>query len=628
MALMEDVNIGVHDLLGDEGALLTWKDLNVTARGTKTAEKSSRRPTILEGVTGYAEPGKVLAIMGPSGSGKSTLLDALAGRLLSNMKQSGEILINGRNQVLAYGTSAYVTQDDILMTTLTIKEAVYYSALLQLPESMTKSEKMHRADNAIKMMGLQDAANTTIGGRTTSGISGGQRRRVSICMEILTRPQLLFLDEPTSGLDSAASYHVMSYIIKLASQEKTTVVASIHQPSSEVFELFQSLCLLTYGKLVYFGDTSAAIKFFAENGFPCPSMRNPSDHYLRIINNDFESDQEGGKNTGNAINILCDSYKSSEEYLKVETLVCTMREHKGARLERRSQAKLITQCHVLIKRSSVNMYRDAGYYRLRLVMYVAVCTCLGSIFHYLDNSYGSIQTRASFFAFTGGFLTFMAIGGFPSFVEDMKIFGRERLNGHYNVSAFVISNTISSIPYLFMISIIPGSICYYLSGLQKGFDRFLYFALALFSGISVVESLMMIIASIVPDYLMGITLGAGIQGLVFLVCGFFRLPNDLPNILWKYPMHYFFYGTYVTQGLFKNEFEGLNFTGGSDLGVKKMFTGEEILRDVLQAQVNYSKWVNLAIVLVMVVIYRIIFFGIIKISEIRQNKGRKIITPL
>ncbi|KAL9273406.1 ABC transporter G family member 1-like protein, partial [Drosera capensis] len=145
-------------------------------------------------------------------------------------------------QVLAYGTSAYVTQDDTLMTTLTVQEAVYYSAQLQLPSSMSKSEKLERADRTIKEMGLQDAIHTRIGGWSKRGISGGQKRRVSICIEILTRPPLLFLDEPTSGLDSAASYHVMSRIIKLAEKDRRTIIASIHQPSSEVFELFHNLC--------------------------------------------------------------------------------------------------------------------------------------------------------------------------------------------------------------------------------------------------------------------------------------------------------------------------------------------------------------------------------------------------
>jgi len=144
------------------------------------------------------------------------------------------------------------------MATLTVREAVYYSALLQLPNSMAISEKLARADMVIREMGLQDSMDKIIGGRTIRGISGGQKRRVSICMEILTRPKLLFLDEPTSGLDSAASYHVMSYIAKLAQQEGTTVVASIHQPSSEVFELFNKLCLLSRGKLVYFGLASTA----------------------------------------------------------------------------------------------------------------------------------------------------------------------------------------------------------------------------------------------------------------------------------------------------------------------------------------------------------------------------------
>ncbi|XP_074270866.1 ABC transporter G family member 1-like [Silene latifolia] len=583
----------------------------------------SSRTTILEGLTGYAEPGKVLAIMGPSGSGKTTLLDALAGRLLSNMKQSGKIMINGRNQALAFGTSAYVKQDDILMTTLTIREAVYYSALLQLPEKLSKTEKLERADNAIKMMGLENAIDTIIGGRTTAGISGGQRRRVSICTEILTRPRLLFLDEPTSGLDSAASYHVMSYIINLARQEQTTVVASIHQPSSDVFELFHNLCLLSYGKLVYFGHTSAANSFFTTNGFPCPSMRNPSDHYLRTINNDFASEEEGIKSTEKAINVLSGSYKSSQEYLNVQTHVCSLRENEGERLQRRSQAKFITQCLLLTKRSIVNMYRDQGYYRLRLVMYIAVCICIGTIYHDLGNSYSSIQARALLFGFISGFLTFMSIGGFPSFVEDMKIFRRERLNGHYGVIAFVMSNTISSIPFLIVISVIPGSLAYYISGVQKGFHQFLYFLLMIYMGMSLVESLMMMIASIVPDYLMGITIGAGLQGFIFLISGFLRLPHDLPRILWKYPLYYILYGAYVYEGLLKNEFEGLSFTGNNQTGgVNRVFTSDEILRDILQVQVNYSKWINLVFLLVMIVIFRITFFLLIKIAEIRQSKRR------
>lgn len=220
------------------------------------------------------------------------------------------------------------------MTTLTVREAVSYSAQLQLPDSMSTSEKKERAEITIREMGLQGSADTRIGGWSVKGISGGQKRRVSICIEILTQPKLLFLDEPTSGLDSAASYHVMNHIVKLARQEGRTIVASIHQPSSEVFELFHNLCLLSSGRTVYFGPVSMAeqvlssllsyqflsssiwilktslnfvdmihlywavdelskssfflLQFFSSNGFPCAPLRNPSDHYLRTINADFD----------------------------------------------------------------------------------------------------------------------------------------------------------------------------------------------------------------------------------------------------------------------------------------------------------------------------------------------------
>lgn len=204
-----------------------------------------------------------------------------AGRLQSNAKQKGNILVNGRRQTLSFGTSVsefpylvyqmnliYIhslefrsitgicnsrwhTHDDA--QSLTVREAIHYSAQLQLPNTMTITQKKERAETTIKEMGLKDAADTRIGGWMSKGISGEQKRRVSICMEILTRPKLLFLDEPTSGLDSAASFHVMSRIAGLAQREGITVLTAIHQPSSEVFALFHNLCLLSGGKTVYFG---------------------------------------------------------------------------------------------------------------------------------------------------------------------------------------------------------------------------------------------------------------------------------------------------------------------------------------------------------------------------------------
>lgn len=171
-----------------------------------------------------------------------------------------------------------------------------------------------------------------------------------------------------------------------------------------------------------------------------------------------------------------------------------------------------------------------------------------------------MQARGACASFVFGFVTFMSIGGFPSFVEDMKVytihcsacvlivleliidyfqvFQRERLNGHYGVGAFVISNTLSAMPFLILITFLSGTVCYFMVRLHPGFMHYVFFVLCLYASVTVVESLMMAIASVVPNFLMGIIIGAGIQGIFMLVSGYFRLPNDIPKPFWRYPMSY------------------------------------------------------------------------------------------
>ncbi|CAI9770061.1 unnamed protein product [Fraxinus pennsylvanica] len=610
----------ILDLVPCNGVHLTWKDLWVTVSTRKDGTKS-----ILEGLTGYACPGEVLAIMGPSGCGKSTLLDALAGRLNSRTRQKGEILINGRKQKLAYGTSAYVTHEDTLTWTLTVREAIYYSAQLQLPITMSQTEKREVAERSIREMGLLDSIDTTIGGLGCKGISSGQKRRVSICIELLRRPKLLFLDEPTSGLDSAASYFVMNRIVKLSREHGMTIIASIHQPISEVFELLHNLCLLSQGRTIYFGPSYAANEFFAMNGFTCPALQNPADHYVRMINTDFDEDIELGSGrkmtTEEVINLLVRSYRSSGMCEETERRVAELHRLEGGQSEKGNQTNLLTQCLVLTERSFINMYRDQGYYWLRLCMYIALCLGLGTVFYEVGSSYNSIHARGSLLMFVASLLTIMAIGGFPSFVEDLKVFRCERLNGHYDASAFVVGNTISSTPFLLLISTIPGAITYYLVGLHPGYIQFLYFILVLFTCMMLVESLMMIVASIMPNFLLGLIVGAGIQGLMMLSGGFFQLPNDLPKLFWKYPLYYIAFHKYAYQGLYKNEFEGLRFPNDQLEGAYTI-DGETILRDIWQVEMGYSKWIDLAILFGMVVFYRLIFLAIVKIGEIGEKRAK------
>ncbi|CAD6255626.1 unnamed protein product [Miscanthus lutarioriparius] len=449
---------------------------------------------------------------------------------------------------------------------------------------------------------------TRIGGRITKGISGGQRKRLSICIEILTRPRLLFLDEPTSGIDSAASYHVMSHIARVAARDGMTVVAAVHQPSGDVFELFHGLCLLATGKAIFFEPSLmppssflACMQFFTLNGFPCPHLRSPSDHFLRTINKDFDEE--------------------------------------GASFRRREQASFTTKLLVLTRRSLLNMLRDIGYYWMRLAVYMGTGACLGTIFYQVGYSYSytSIQDRCEVIMYTTALLTFMAIGGFPSFVEDVKsahifnttIFtlgsGLQKGEAEWPLRRLRICDLKHPLSYSIpVIAVLPQAMLYYLTGLTKGIDHFTYFVIVLGICSILVESIMMIIAAIVPDFLMGIIIGAGVQGVMMLNGGFFRLPSELPKPVWKYPCYYISFHKYAVQGLYKNEFMGLSFPSDQLIESNVTISGIQVLKYKLEVEMGYSKWVNLAILCGMTVIYRMIFFIIVKITEeIRQKMGGK-----
>ncbi|KAK7312170.1 hypothetical protein VNO77_35838 [Canavalia gladiata] len=609
------------------GMYLVWEDLTVVVPNFGNGHTKR----LLNGLNGYAEPNKIMAIMGPSGSGKSTLLDALAGRLSRNVIMSGNVLLNGKKRRLDYGVVAYVTQEDIMLGTLTVRETIYYSANLRLPATKTKEEVNDIVEGTIIEMGLQECADRVIGNWHLRGISGGEKKRLSIALEILTRPSLLFLDEPTSGLDSASAYFVAQTLRNLAHDGKT-VISSIHQPSSEVFALFDDLFLLSGGQTIYFGAAEGAVEFFAKAGFPCPSRRNPSDHFLRCINSDFDfvtttmmatqkvheriSSTESLMNlsTAEIKAILIEKYRWSEHATTARARIKEISNIEGRDFEKRKcESKWWKQLSTLTQRSFVNMSRDVGYYWIRITIYVALSLCVGTIFFEVGTSYRAIFARGACGAFISGFMTFMSIGGFPSFIEEMKVFYKERLNGYYGVGVYILSNFLSSFPFVAVMSIATGTITYYMVKFHPGFSRLLYICLDLTGCIAVVESSMMIIASLVPNFLMGLIIGAGYIGVMMMTAGYFRPIPDLPKFFWRYPISYINYGAWGLEGAYKNDMIGMEFDPlvPGDPKLK----GEFILQTILGIQVDNSKWWDLAAVMVILLLLRVLFFFILKLKE-------------
>eukprot|EP00250_Pteridium_aquilinum_P019927 c24628_g3_i1 orf=640-2622(+) len=597
---------------------LSWRDLSVKIPGGGHGQPR----LLLQKVCGYAEPGSLLAIMGPSGCGKTTLLNALAGRLGTATIDSGEILANGRRQRLSYGNSGYVTQDDSLIATLTTYETLVYSAHLQLPDTMSNFEKQRRVQQGIRMMGLQECADTAVGGWYIRGLSGGQRRRLTIAIETLKQRSLLFLDEPTSGLDSAAAFHVVKRLRTLSKSGRTLLV-SIHQPSSEVFELFHHLCLLSSGQTIYFGERLRAQQFFEDAGFSCPPFRNPSDHFLWVINSDFEEtddndDEEMGNETITTslkAQTLIRAYANSDIRRAVTATIQHASQKEGELIGKgdAGTASSIKQTFYLTSRSFTNMRRDVAYYWFRLFVYVMLSICVGTIYYKVGHSFDAIQARAGMFIFVTAFLTFMGVASFPSFVEDMKIFTRERLNGHYGVAVFVVANFLSAFPFVVLLAVLPGTILYTMGGLHPGFEHFACFIVNLMATLSVEEGLLMAIASVAPDFLTGMIAGCGIMGMYLLNGGFFRLLKDLPKPVWRYPLSYMSFHTWASKAFYNNDFKGLvfenNMIGGPPL------TGEDLLKTRFDMYVDYSKWWPIFVLLCMAVGYRVIFFSALKLKE-------------
>lgn len=284
-----------------------------------TADHSPLKPgmrRILHSLNGQVRSGQVLAIMGGSGSGKTTLLNTLSGRQKSSKKctTSGRIYINGQSRHFSTfpHIAKFVEQDDTTMfSDLTVREQILYSARLALPSNFSEARKIARVDKIVQELGLAKCQNTYIGSELTRGISGGERRRAAIGVELVTDPSLIFLDEPTTGLDSFNALNVMTSLRHLARNGRT-VVTTIHQPRSSIFHLFDMLCLIAEGRTVYFGPAKDAAPYFANIGLRSPPHFNVADFVIDILSIDYRTEEQETK-TRARVQFITDHYRQEVE---------------------------------------------------------------------------------------------------------------------------------------------------------------------------------------------------------------------------------------------------------------------------------------------------------------------------
>eukprot|EP00191_Tetraselmis_sp_GSL018_P005067 CAMPEP_0177612188 /NCGR_PEP_ID=MMETSP0419_2-20121207/21039_1 /TAXON_ID=582737 /ORGANISM="Tetraselmis sp., Strain GSL018" /LENGTH=1045 /DNA_ID=CAMNT_0019108263 /DNA_START=510 /DNA_END=3647 /DNA_ORIENTATION=+ len=250
---------------------------------------------VLDGVSGSFPHSQLIAIMGGSGCGKSTFLNVLCGKATYGT-MGGRVLINGEAVPLSFIRSikGFVPQDDTVHEDLTVQENLYYSAAARLPSRYTRYKRKQLVLATCELLELSPVINSVVGSVEHRGISGGQRKRVNIGVELVAQPSVLFLDEPTSGLDATASLSILSGL-KLLSQRGLSSIMVIHQPRYSVFELFDQVLLLgAGGHQVYLGPSSLALPYFESKGFSLPPNENPADFFLDIIQGKISCGADGG----------------------------------------------------------------------------------------------------------------------------------------------------------------------------------------------------------------------------------------------------------------------------------------------------------------------------------------------
>ncbi|KAJ2155853.1 hypothetical protein GGF46_005551, partial [Coemansia sp. RSA 552] len=289
------------------GPILTWDNLNYDV---KTKDGTRR---ILHDISGSIYPGELVAIMGSSGAGKTTLLNVLAGRVQGGRLYGDIKFVGAQRQPHTFKRLlSYVEQDDLMFPALTVEETLRASAQLRLPDSKYSAEqKEERIATVLRQLRLSHVKDTFIGGYGMRGVSGGERKRVSIGAELVTDPSILVLDEPSSGLDSSSAEMVVSLTKAMSRQRNLSTLMTIHQPSAEMVAQFDKLILLAQGKLVYMGPAPQALPYFESLGYPSTNP-NPANFFIDLMTVDFSSPEVMQKSE-ERVQTLVDSFAQIRE---------------------------------------------------------------------------------------------------------------------------------------------------------------------------------------------------------------------------------------------------------------------------------------------------------------------------
>ncbi|XP_052810071.1 protein white-like isoform X2 [Mya arenaria] len=615
-----------------ETVTLSWKNVNVHVNPVNRACCRGPDPTVtpkhvLRDVYGIVKPGTLVAIIGASGSGKTTLLNTITQRINSqSLTASGDIRVNGVDVGSGIrNISAYVQQDDLFIATMTVKEHLTFRALLRMENEVSRSRRLERVQEVIKELGLTKCQDNMIGdpGRL-KGISGGEMRRLSFASEFLTNPPLLFCDEPTSGLDSFMAENIVQTLKGMADKGKT-VVCTIHQPSSEVFALFDHLLIMAEGRVAFMGEMKHALEVFKRSGFPCPVNFNPADFYIHTMA------VIPGKETECKAQIesICDKFQSSDESKTMLTDIKRIGENpketgiifdEAFSNTSRYEASFLTQFRAVFARSWKTTIREPMVVRVRVAQTLMLGLILGVIYLQLDiNQEGVMNINGVLFLMLTNMTFSNVFGVLNSFPLEMPIFLREYGIGLYRVDIYFLCKTFAELPSFIFIPMIFCAITYWMVGLYSSFEAFCVFTGVLLLVANIAVSFGYIVSAAANSVTTALAIAPPLMIPLMMFGGFFLNSDSIPvYFIW---LEYLSWFKYANEVLAVNQWQNIDSIECSSNGnnTKCLYKdGDSVLSYLNYDQDNVL--LDVSLLCAMLVAYRLVAF-IILFAKARSSKG-------
>ncbi|XP_021277313.1 pleiotropic drug resistance protein 1-like isoform X3 [Herrania umbratica] len=518
---------------------------------------SEDRLELLKGVSGAFRPGVLTALMGVSGAGKTTLMDVLAGRKTGGYVE-GTIKISGypKKQETFARISGYCEQTDIHSPHVTVYESLLFSAWLRLPPEVDSETRMMFIEEVMELVELTSLREALVGLPGVNGLSTEQRKRLTIAVELVANPSIIFMDEPTSGLDARAAAIVMRTVRNTVDTGRT-VVCTIHQPSIDIFDAFDELLLLKRGgEEIYVGPLGRhschLIKYFEEiTGIPrIKDGYNPATWMLEVTS--AAQEETIGVNFTNI-------YKNSELYRRNKALVKELSSPApGSKdlyfLTRYSQS-LITQCMACLWKQYWSYWRNPPYTAVRFLFTTVIALLFGTIFWDLGskrtrqqdvlNSMGSMYAAVLFI----GFQNSAAVQ--PVVAVERTVFYRERAAGMYSALPYAFGQVVVELPYVLVQTVIYGVIVYAMIGFEWTAAKFFWYLFFMYFTFLYFTFYGMMTVAVTPNHNIAAIVSSAFFALWNLFSGFIiprtRIPVWWRWYYWVCPISWTLYGLIASQ---------------------------------------------------------------------------------